>query len=106
LNPFDVFLWEHQDNLMYSSAVVIAEELLQHFQNGCTSVHNTCGIFQLVHQSMHSWAEAFVAVQDQDFDYCNPNSSCYALSVECRTTFTQLLHSFLNRALLLLIMFA
>jgi hypothetical protein len=91
---------------MYSSVVVIAEELLQHFQNGCTSVHNTCGIFQLVHQSMRRLAEAFVAVQGQHFDYCNLNSSCCAMSVECKTTFTQLLHSFLNRALLLLIMFA
>jgi hypothetical protein len=30
--------------------------------------------------------------------YCNSNNSCYALSLECETTFTQLLHSLLNRA--------
>jgi hypothetical protein len=38
--------------------------------------------------------------------YCNSNNSCYALSVECKTTFAQLLHSFHEQNFLLLIMFA
>jgi hypothetical protein len=34
-------LWGRTANLVYATAVDIAEELLQRFQNGCTSVRNT-----------------------------------------------------------------
>jgi hypothetical protein len=52
---------------MYSSTVDFAE-VLQHFKNGCITIHNTCGIFCLAHQSMHHWAEVCMAVKGQHFE--------------------------------------
>jgi hypothetical protein len=63
-----------------------AEELLYRVQNGSTSVGNTSGMFQLVHQSRHRRAEACVAMEGQYFERrLYPNNSHYLLSLECKT---------------------
>jgi hypothetical protein len=78
MNPFHFFLWGQVKNLGYPSVVDTAEQLLQHVQNGFTSVHNTLGIFQC--PSFHallSWGLCGSA-----------RLTCLAFPVTLRTTVT------------------
>jgi hypothetical protein len=64
-----------------------AEQLLQHFQNGCTSVRNTSRIFQSFRQSMYGRAGAVLQWKANILSVCSrSNNNHYLLSLECRTT--------------------
>jgi hypothetical protein len=92
---YSCYVYSVRQLTIYTTSELHSQVMLFHCQSYVVSVclkwttHSKnmqiTGIFQHIHQSMHS--QACMAAKGQHFEHRDPNNNCYCLSLECKITF-------------------